>query len=112
MKYFEEIDFENLTDEEIDEFYRPRKQNNRRTLAPLFVYFILKEHSAPDHRLSQGDIIDLLAEDPYEINIERKALGRVLHLLADSGLGVVSTARYGAWYDPEEVWSDIRHGAA
>ena len=112
MKNFEEIDFENLTDEEIDEFYRPRKQNNRRTLAPLFVYFILKEHSAPDRRLSQGAIIDLLAEDPYEINIERKALSRVLHLLADSGLGVVSNPRYGAWYDPEEEWVSIRRSVA
>ena len=112
MKYFEEIDFDNLTDEEIDEFYRPRKQNNRRTLAPLFVYFILKEHSAHDRRLSQVEIIDLLAEYPYEIKIERKALGRVLHLLADSGLGVVSTVRYGAWYDPEEEWACIRHSAA
>ena len=112
MKYFEEIDVENLTDEELDEFYRPRKQNTRRTLAPLFVYFILKEHSNPGHRLSQGEIIDLLAEDPYEIQIERKALGRVLHLLADSGLGVVSNPRYGAWYDPEEEWAGIRHGAA
>ena len=112
MKYFEEIDFENLTDEEIDEFYRPRKQNNRRTLAPLFVYFILREHSGPDRRLSQNDIIDLLAEDPYEIRIERKALGRVLHLLADSGVGIVSSPRYGAWYDPEEEWAGIRHGAA
>ena len=112
MKYFEEIDFENLTDEEIDEFYRPRKQNNRRTLAPLFVYFILKEHSAPGDRLSQGEIIDLLAEDPYEIQIERKALGRVIHLLADSGIGVVSAPGYGTWYDSEQVWSKIRDGAA
>ncbi|MBO4862411.1 MAG: hypothetical protein J5535_05900 [Firmicutes bacterium] len=107
-----DIDYENMTDEELDEFYRPRKQNNRRTLAPLFVYFILKEHSGPDHRLSQSDIINHLADDPYEINIERKALGRVLHLLADSGLGVVSNPRYGAWYDPEEEWAGIRHGAA
>ena len=112
MKYFEEIDFENLTDEELDEFYRPRKQNTRRTLAPLFVYFILKEHSNPGHRHSQGEIIDLLVEDPYEIQIERKALGRVLHLLADSGLGVVSNPRYGAWYDSEQVWSKIPDGAA
>ena len=110
--YRNDIDFENLTDEELDEFYRPKKTNNRRTLAPLFVYFILKEHSSPDHRLSQSDIIELLAKDPYEIQIERKALGRVLHLLSDSGLGVVSTPRYGAWYDPDREWSDIYHGAA
>ena len=72
MKYFEEIDFENLTDEEIDEFYRPRKQNNRRTLAPLFVYFILKEHSAPDHRLSQGDIIESARTYGGYVNIKLK----------------------------------------
>ena len=111
MKNYD-IDFENMTDEEIDEFYRPRKTNNRRTLAPLFVHMILKEKSSPEKHLSQNEIIDILSEDPYEIQIERKALGRVLHLLADSGLGVVSNPRYGAWYDPEEEWAGIRHGAA
>ena len=112
MKYFEEIDLENLTDEEIDEFYRPRKTNNRRTLAPLFVHMILKEKSSPEKHLSQNEIIDILSEDPYEIQIERKALGRVIHLLADSGIGVVSAPGYGTWYDSEQVWSKIRDGAA
>ena len=110
--YRNDIDFEDLTDEELDEFYRPRKTNNRRTLAPLFVYFILKHHSGPEKHLSQNEIIDILSKDPYEVRIERKALGRVIHLLSDSGLGIVSAPRYGAWYDPDHEWSDIRRGAA
>ena len=111
MKY-PDIDFENLTDEELDEFYRPKKTNSRRTLAPLFVYSILRSRSGPEKHLSQNDIIELLSEYPYEISIERKALGRVIHLLSDSGVGVVSIPGYGTWYDPEHEWSSIFRGAA
>lgn len=106
MKY-RDFDYENLTDEEIDEFYRPRKTNSRKTLAPLFVYMILKEHSSPSKPLTQNEIIEFLSQDPYEVTIERKAIGRVIHLLADSGVGVLSSPRYGTWYDEGEVWSDI-----
>ena len=100
-------DHQDLTEEELDEFYRPRKTNNRKTLAPLFIYKILKEHSSPQRHLSQSEIIDMLSKDPYEIAIERKAVGRIIHLLTDSGLGIVSAPKCGTWYDPAQVWEDI-----
>ena len=110
MKNFD-IDFENMTDEEIDEFYRPKKTNSRRTLAPLFIHDILKKYSSPEKHLSQNEIIEILSKDPYEIQIERKAVGRVIHLLADSGVGVICTPKYGTWYDENSVWSDMGIGA-
>ena len=108
---YRNFDFENLTDEEIDEFYRPRKTNSRKTLAPLFIYFAVRDHSSPEKHLSQNDIIDILSKDPYEITIERKAVGRVIHLLADSGVGIVSMPGCGTWYDRSRVWNDIYNGA-
>lgn len=104
---FKEIDFSKMTDEEIDEFYRPRKMNNRKSLAPLFVYLILKDESNQEKHLSQSDIIRSLEEYPFEITIERKALSRILHSLHDSGLGVISTEKGGSWFDEDETWMDI-----
>lgn len=92
-------EFEDMTDEEIDAFYRPKKKNNRKSLLPLFVYLILEKFSSEDRPLHQQEIIDILAERPYEITIERKALGRVIHSLADSDLGIKSDARRGTWLE-------------
>ena len=94
------IDFDDLTDEEIDEFYRPQKGNNRKSLAPLYVYLILTELSSPDRHLTQQEILTKLS-DMYEIELERKAVGRIIHTLAGEGLGIVNTAKDGTWYDPE-----------
>ncbi len=94
-----EIDFENMTDEEIDEYYRPKKINSRRSLAPLFVYLILKEKSSPEKHLSHREIADLLSNYPYEITIERKSLGRIIHNLEDSGLGIFSLRGMGTWWE-------------
>ena len=33
-KDINKVDTSNMTDEEIDEYYRPQKSNNRKTLAP------------------------------------------------------------------------------
>ncbi len=86
-------------EEEIDNCYRPKKTNSRKSLAPLFVYLILKEHSNRSHHLRQHDILKYLAQYPYEITIERKALGRILHNLTDSQLGICSDPQSGTWYD-------------
>ena len=77
----------------------------------MFSRDILVKYSSPEKHLSQNEIIEILSRDPYEIQIERKAVGRVIHLLADSGTGVMSTPKYGAWYDEESVWSKMRIGA-
>ncbi len=51
------LDFEAMTDEEIDEFYRPKKANSRKSLAPLFVYLILREYSSAEKHLTQNEIL-------------------------------------------------------
>ena len=95
-------DFEAMTDEEIDEFYRPKKANSRKTLVPLFVYLILREYSSAEKHLTQNEILAYLREDPYEVVIERKALGRVIHLLTDSQLGICSYPGMGTWMGNED----------
>ena len=37
--------YELMSDEELDNLFRPKKTNSRKSMAPLFVYLILKEHS-------------------------------------------------------------------
>ena len=88
-----------MPDDELDELYRPRKMNSRKSLTPLFVYMILMEHSSVDHPLRQKEILDYLREYPYEIVIERKALSRIIHNLTDSGLKIHSDAKTGVWYE-------------
>ena len=103
-------DYDLFNDEEedyeaTDYLYRPLKQNSRKSLAPVFVYLILVNYSGPDHHISQKGLINLL-ERRYEITIERKALGRIIHGLADSGLGIFFSKRDGCWYDADaERWA-------
>ena len=93
--------------EATDYLYRPKKQNSRKSLAPVFVYLILLNHSSPRNHLKQSTILDMLASYPYEVNIERKALGRIIHGLADSGLGIYSSKKDGCWFDEysESCWA-------
>ena len=62
-----EIDFDNMTDEEIDEFYRPKKTNSRKSLAPLFIYLILKDESSSDKHLSHNDIAKKLSIHEFRV---------------------------------------------
>ena len=87
-----------LPEDVLDSYSNPVSVNTRKSMASLFVYLILKEHSSNDHPMKQQDILDALADRPYEIVLERKALGRTLHNLADSNLGIYTDRRRGAWY--------------
>lgn len=95
----EELD--EMTDEELDELFRPKKQNNRKHTLPLFVYLILKEHSSRDNKLSQPEIMNLLWNE-YELEIERKSLSRTIHDLEDEHMGIFSLKSGGAWYEELE----------
>ena len=90
---------ENMDEEELDMLYRPQKMNSRKSMAPLFVYSILKEKSNSKKHLRQQEIINELAKHPYEILIERKALSRIIHNLVDS-------TQYGIFQDKTGVWID------
>ncbi len=89
---------ERMSEEELDALSRPKKANTRKSLAPLFVYLILAEHSDSGHPLTQRQILTYLADDPYEVVLERKALSRIIHNLKDSQLGVYTDKRRGAWH--------------
>ena len=97
-----ELDYEKMTEDEIEDFYDElysyKKVNKRKSLAPLFIYLILIEESSEEKHLSQDEIADRLRRMPYEIELERKAIGRIIHNLVDSGLGIYSVRGYGTWH--------------
>lgn len=97
---FEDEEYE-LSDEELDELYRPKKQNNRKHSLPLFIYLILKEYSSSDSPLSQQQIIDIL-NSKYELDIERKSLSRTIHDIEDEHVGIHSLNSGGTWYEKNE----------
>lgn len=84
---------------DFEEDENPGKMNDRKRLVPLFVYQILKDCSTSRKRLTQSDLIERLDAYPYALSIERKALSRTLHLLADADIGIHSS-RNGSWYEP------------
>lgn len=89
---------EMMSDEELDELYRPRKMNGRKSLAPLFVYEILSQKSNSKKHLRQQDILKELEKYPYEISLERKAVGRIIRNLVDSQYGIYSD-KTGVWME-------------
>ena len=98
MRYFDDVDFNKMTDDEIDELYRPQKANSRKSMTPLFVYLILKKHTDWDRHFTQNEILEKL-EKEYELKIERKALSRVLHQLSDEDVRIVTSRNSGVWFD-------------
>ena len=91
-----------MSEEELDELYRPQKANTRKSLAPLFVFEILSKYSNSKNHLRQNDILKKLNEYPYEISLERKALSRIIHNLTDSLQYAVYQDRTGVWIDQEK----------
>lgn len=102
----EETRFDGMTDEEVDEFYRPKKANSRKALLSLYVYLVLKAKTDSNRPMSQTEILDELYKT-YELCVERKALSRTLHSLVDEGLGIVSRPKVGSWYDEDEEWNPL-----
>lgn len=91
-----------MSEEELDELCRPQKANTRKSLAPLFVFEVLSKHSDSKTHLRQNDILKKLSEYPYEISLERKALSRIIHNLADSPQYAVFQDKSGAWVEQEK----------
>lgn len=91
--------FDELDDNTLDQLYKRQKTNTRKSMAPLFIYLVLKEYSSPQKPLKQQEIINILKKYPYEIFIERKAVSRIIHNLVDSDLNIYSNAKIGTWFD-------------
>lgn len=94
------LGFMDYDDEEEEEYGSSKKTNSRKSLAPLYVYQILVLNSNRVKRLTQQNIIDRLDKYPYELSLERKAVGRILHLLEEEdGLDICVDKTTGAWYE-------------
>ena len=76
---------------------RPSQSNARKSLVPLYVYKILAEKSSVIRPIPQERILEILADYPYEIFIERKALGRVIESLVREDIGIYKS-RKGVYY--------------
>lgn len=94
--YFEQFDTDD--DDVLDELYKIKKTNKRKTLLPLFVFFIIMNHSDSEHHLRYNDIIAYL-ESEYGVTIERKAVSRTVHALADSQLSIYADPKLGVWVE-------------
>lgn len=82
FRVYKEGMFDDMTDEEIDEYYRPKKTNSRKSLVPLFIMEILEKYTDEKKRFRTEDIRRKLEEE-YEIIIERKALEKHINTLVD-----------------------------
>lgn len=69
-------------------------------LALLRIWQILKDYSDYDHPLTQEQIAEKLVND-YEIEIERKAIGRNIALLKDAGIDI-QQKREGSYIESRE----------
>lgn len=67
------------------------------TLAPLLVLKILQQYTDENHKLTQNQICEKLA-DEYGISAERKKIGRILKYLTDAGYYVENT-KNGCYID-------------
>ena len=90
-----------MSEEELDEFCRPQKSNTRKSMAPLFVYEILKSKTNSKTHLRHRDILKELGKYPYEITLERKALSRIIHNLIDDAQYAVFSDKTGVWIEQE-----------
>ena len=98
FRYYDGIDFDSMTDEEVDQYYRPRKGNSRKSLVPLFIYLILKEHTDWNTRFRVKDIIMHLEED-YELRTTRGPVERYLNVLIDDDVNIHGgNPGDGYWY--------------
>lgn len=93
---------ESMDESELDEMFRPQKMNSPKSMAPLFVYSILKDKSSAKKHLRQQEILKELAKYPYEVSIERKALSRIIHNLAEYPQYAIFHDKTGVWVDQED----------
>lgn len=91
------IDEDSMTDEELDELYRPRKTNSRKELAILYIYKTLEAN--PGRRYSVNELVEIL-EKEHEIKMERKAIGKKIENLAQEDLNICKALHGGGvWYE-------------
>ena len=89
------------SEEELDRIYAPRSSNSRKSLLPVYIINILKCESNKENPLIQKEICELI-KFKYELEVDRKAVGRCLATLVDDDLNVwTDEKRTGYWYSEE-----------
>lgn len=92
---------EDMIEEELDEIYRSKKSNSVKSLAPLFIYSILKEKTNSKKHIRLNEIETELKKYPYELVLERKAVSRTVHNLVNSPHFYVYQDKTGVWVEQE-----------
>ncbi len=90
---------EGLFDDDEDlfsEVCKPKKVNKRKSNAVLYVYKIIRGSKRP---LKQQEILEKLAEMPWDVKIERKALGRIVHGLCEDPDNGIVCGEAGIYFD-------------
>ncbi len=82
-----------------------KKANSRKANVPLFIYMILERQTDKKHPMRQAELIRRLAKMPFEVVIERKALGRHLMSLSKLGMGIHKSSE-GYYYEDEFKFED------
>lgn len=89
------------SEEELDRIYAPRSRNSRKSLLPAYIINILKCESNKENPLTQKKILERV-KSIYEIEVDRKSVGRCLNTLVDDDLNVwTDEKRTGYWYSEE-----------
>lgn len=100
MLIYRNKDMDDLSDEDLDKLYSPKRVNSAKSLAPVYICRILEEKSSKDNPMTQQKIQDILNEE-YDIDINRTTLGRQLKTLSEDMLGVNKYYEGGYFYDRE-----------
>jgi len=88
-------------DEELD---LPKTGNGAKSVAPLHIYKILEENSSAGRPLHIKDIVDILADYPYGLVIERKAVSRHLCTIMLCYSEIHYDKRIGAWFEAQRPY--------
>ena len=74
-------------------------------MLPLYAFLIIKEATLKSRHMSQKDLLARLADYPYELEMDRKTLGRALRTMAAEELHI-HCDRTGVWYDEDDYDED------
>ena len=89
------------SEEELDRIFAPRSRNSRKSLLPVYIINILKRESNRENPLIQKEIHERI-RSIYELEVDRKAVGRCLNTLVDDDLNIwTDEKRSGYWYSEE-----------
>ncbi len=94
-------EFIGMTDEQIDERYRPRPMNPVKSLADSYAWRILAASTTFDTPMSVSELCRLLAERDVEIFLSYEETEKLIYTLCDAGQGICYDSKRGAWYDCE-----------